>query len=241
MFYKIFYGFLIICAVAGCSKNDPDTPSLTYINVINAAPQYDSLLVLAIDSISKYPLPYTVATGYLNLSPGIKKMEVKDSASNIIYLSRPFENFETNMASTFFVYDTVSTSNQTLKLVRLHDDLALPENGFFKLRIINLLPAATSVDVTFIKENSTDSILYTGLPHIANVFSLPAIEGFTILPIAAYRINVRTAGSQNTLATLSVTPANLAGVAAIKGINTFYITGGAQGKPVSVGRFRHYP
>ncbi len=236
-------GILIICVMLlGCKKEDLLTKETGFISVINAVP--GAPLAVFIDTAFQVRIPYRAASRNLQLIPGPHIISITDSVRLKTYLALSSIDFAKDETSTLIVYDTLHPVDSTVKAIRLTDDLTLAPPGFVKVRFIHAAPQLAPVDVTFLRTGVTtvDSLTFSMQTFIGNSPNIPALSAFNTIPIGAYTLKVKAAGTQDTVMnTLKLSVSNLAGVAGISGITTFYLTGNAQGQPLEINRFRHYP
>ncbi len=215
---------------------------------INASPGVSGTagqpgLNLFIDTILQTSsiIGYRSASGYLTTSPGNRNLQIRSSLNNkTVYVDLPSQTITGNKASTYIIYDTLSAANPSLKTLRLDDDLtfAKADSGSIKFRFLNLAVNSGPLDITFLRTSATpmDSVTITNQNYIgANPSSATFSPFKNKLPVGAYTIKVKAAGTQNVLTSTTIT------LAPFGSIQTFYTTGTAAGAALSIGAFRHYP
>jgi Domain of unknown function (DUF4397) len=241
---KITGLLFIIGALSGCGKEIVYSNDFSTAAFINASPGSPSMLVY-VDSINQTSsaIAYRGNSGYLSLRPGSRNTEVRSSIDLVTkFVSAPTENFTTNSASTYIIYDTQTVANKTLKTIRLTDNLSLPAPGTMKYRFLNLAVKSTPLDVTFVRTIPHDSITITNQAYIGaspNVATLSLFSNTRGLNTVD-TIRLKTAGTPNVQATAILTLGTPSS-APYSVIYTFYATGTAAGQPLSFGAFRHYP
>jgi len=237
---------LIAAAVAGCGKTITYSNDYSAATVINASPSSPIFNVI-VDNINQTgaSLVYKGSSGYLNLRPGARNIifQSNNPVLPVNYVSLPAENFVTNTASTFVVYDTLLTPTGTLRSIRLSDTLNVPPSGYISIRYIPVAPKAVASDITFLRTTVTpnDSVTITNQNYIGpapTATTIAALSRFIQIPAGNYTIKQKAAGTQTVLASAPLTT-TVGGI--YKGIFTIYSTGTAQGQPLVLGTIRHYP
>lgn len=259
---KKILGILLVSGLAvSCGKKNTFSNDFGTVAFINASPGTPSL-TFYVDTIAQVgsAIPYRSSSGYLSVAPGTRNIEARGTLNNIVskYIQAPTETFTANTASTYIIYDTVNAGK--VRAVKLTDDLSLPAAGNLKVRFVNVAPNSNPVDVTFIRYTGTsqtpvDSVTLTNRAYIGATPSSAAIQQastFTTIPIPApmvtgtggqtgYIVRVKAAGTGNVLLASAFTTNTLASAQNLAGIVTFYVTGTAQGQPLALSSFRHYP
>lgn len=239
--------------IAGCGKTNKysnDFSAAGFINTSASSP----IINVVVDNVNQTAtaLVYKAFSGYLNLQPGTRNIMLQSNnpLAPVNYVSLPSESFITNTASTFVIYDTLLTPTGTLRTIRLSDTLAVPTNGFIKVRYIPVAPNAPVSDITFLRTTGVpvDSFTITNQSYIGSTPSAAAITAlskFIQVPAGNYIIKQKIAGTQTVIASTPV-PTNpgsfttsIGGI--YKGIFTVYSAGTAQSQPLSLGFIRHYP
>ncbi|HVG13572.1 MAG TPA: DUF4397 domain-containing protein [Chitinophagaceae bacterium] len=244
---KILFGLLITGMIAGCGKENIYSNDFSSAVFINASPGSPSVTVF-IDTIPQVAaaIAYRSNSGYRSVQPGARNLEFR-TTTNFVTTKRgggPTENFVANTASSYFLYDTLTVSNQNFRVLKLSDDLTVPAKGSAMVRFVPLAIKAPAVDVTFLRTSNTpnDSVTFTNRAYVGDAPSADALKAlslFTPIPIGTYTVKLKTAGTQNVLA--SSTSNVLTGTTGLTGIFTFYSAGTAQGQPLAISSFRHYP
>lgn len=231
-----------IAIVSGCKKEEIINVDESFVSVINASPKTN--LAIFVDTMLQVRVPFRSSIRNISFNTGSHIISFTDSAVRKTFLAMPAQEFIKDETSTNVVYDTLHPVDSTVRAIRLSDDLSLPPAGFVKVRFIHAAPLTLPVDVTFLRTSVTpvDSITFAQQIFIGNAQSASSISAFSNIPIGAYTMKVKATGTQDTIMnTLKLSISNLAGVAGISGITTFYLTGNAQGEPLRVNLFRHYP
>lgn len=230
--------------LAGCGKENEYSTDFAAVNFINASTSLTNVAPRAgagifVDTMAKVPavVAYRSASGYLGVYPGSRNIEVRSA------LLRPFttilqsanETFETNRASTFVLYDTSSASN-TVKWVRLSDDLSLPADNSIKVRFLHLARLAPAVDVTLVRTSAptADSATIFNRSFIGAAPDASALSPFIQIPQGAYTVRVKAAGTQNVVLSASLSALNVK-----NGIFTLYAAGTTEGQALTANVFRH--
>jgi hypothetical protein len=244
---KTLIGLLIIGIVASCGKENIYSNDFSSVAFINASPGSPAVTVF-VDTIPQVTaaIAYRSNSGYRSVQPGARNLEFR-TTTNFVTTKRgggPTENFVANTASSYFLYDTLTASNQNFRVLRLTDDLTVPAKGFAMVRFVPLAIKAPAVDVTFLRTSSTpnDSVTFMNKAYVGDAPSADAIKTlsmFTPIPLGTYTVKLKTAGTQTVLATLASNV--LSGTTGLTGIFTFYSAGTAQGQPLAISSFRHYP
>lgn len=239
---KFFYILMVVVIGLGCEKEEHMADEVSFVSVVNAAP--DPTIALYIDSLFHLRISYRASTRNIQLSPGSHILSLRDSARTKTFLALPPYEFANGETSTIVVYDSLHPVDSTVKAIRLSDDLTLAPPGFVKVRFIHAALRTGPVDVTFLRTSVTpfDSLTFPQQRYIGSAPNFAALSAFNSIPMGAYTLKIKAAGTQDTIMnTLKLSVSNLAGVAGISGITTFYLTGGVQMYPLEVGLFRHYP
>lgn len=242
---------------AGCGKVEHysnDYGSAIFLNAVPFTPPAAGSVAVSMRVYEQDTIPrsasniaYRGTSGYLAFAPGTRSVDMRSSFDfTTKFVEARDQVFEFNKASTFVAYDTVNDASGRAKMVRLNDTLTVPDNNFVKLRFLHLAVNAPAVDVTLVRTSATpnDSITffnrsYIGDPTADDVLSLST---FTTIPLGTYSVRMKAAGTQTLVfPATTLTTANLAGTAAMKGICTLFAAGTAKTLPLSLGILRHYP
>jgi hypothetical protein len=232
------------------------------VAVINAAPSATGAAtntsgLVFVDNISQTgsAVAYRSSSGYMSVRPGARNFRyMATTADSARFAEFNGANFEAGKSYTYVFYDTIPAaqtgSARRLKSLRLTDDLSLSgkANNSAFVRVLNLASQAPALDVTFLRTNvaTADSVTVTNINYVGNnptQTQLDQLSRFnTILPLGfagTYTIRVKLAGTQ----TLAIAPTTVALTTQTisQSFVTVYITGGAQGQPLTVNVFRHYP
>jgi hypothetical protein len=246
---KILFICLTTAILASCGKEitySSDYSSAAFINastsVTGVAPRPG--VIVYIDTLAKTSsfVAYRGTSGYLGITPGARKIELRPNNnlfSNLFVDAAA--GFETNKASTYVIYDTLSATNTALKTIRLTDDLSLPSDGTIKVRFLHLANNAPAVDVTLVRTSATplDSVTLTNQSYVGpnGAAAASTLSTFTAIPRGTYSVRVKLAGTQ----TIALTPVTLTTLSTINGIFTLYAAGTTGGQPLTANVFRHYP
>lgn len=234
--------FAVALFFAGCKKDLTSENEEAFVSFINAVPSVP--LSIYVDTVFAFRIPPGTFTRNLPVTVGQHVVSIRDSGRIKTLLTILSQEFTRNTSSTIVVYDTLNPVDSTVKAIRLSDDLNLAPNGFVKIRFLHAAPRTNPVDVTFLRTSVSppDSITFSSRTYIGSALNVQALSAFNDLPIGNYTLKIKSAGTQDTiLNTIKLSVSNLAGSAGISGISTFYLTGGAQNRPLQVGLFRHYP
>jgi hypothetical protein len=230
--------------VISCSKTTDRSNPYGGANFINAAPGITDTgskpgILVFIDTVqqTQNPVPYLGTTGYLLAMPGSRNIQLRSSFDSLTkFFEAPNETFEKDKGHTYLVYDTLNAVSQTLKVVKLADDLTPPQLGFLNFRFINAAVNSSPLDVCFVREDPRDSLVLANQSYIGPTPNGAALSSFTgKLPLGIYTIKLKAAGTQNVLDTLRIS------LSPYSSIYTFLAAGTAAGLPLSIGAFKHYP
>jgi hypothetical protein len=246
---KIISIVLLAVVIVSCGKENQysnDFAAVAFVNASPAAPVAG--FTVFVDTIAQgATIAYRSTTGsgtgsvYLSVRPGTRNIELRNVVNfqTVKYMEMPETTFETNTASTFFIYDTLSAANQKLKALRLSDDLSLPATGSVKVRFVPLAVNAAPMDVTFLRTSVTpnDSITLTNRSYVGANPNVSTLSAFTTIPLGTYTIKLKPTGTQTVSATAAAT---LNGGTGFYGIYSVYSTGTARGLPLAVSVVNHY-
>jgi hypothetical protein len=236
----------------GCGKEiqySNDFASAAFINAsVFSTPPAGSPTInmhVFVDGLQKTSgnVVYTGSSGYLSVAPGTRRIEVRSSIDTTIkFAESASENFQTNTASTFVLYDTINSAGR-VGMLRLTDDLSLPRSGFIKVRFLHLAVTTQPMDVTFVRTSVTpnDSVTISNVSYVGQSPSGAALSTFIEIPHGAYNVRAKRAGTQTLIGSQALSVANLTGTGNITGINTIFATGTAKGQPFRIGLHRNYP
>jgi len=241
---KLIAIILTLFILMGCKKESTTLEEEAFVSFINTVPGILQPLSVIIDTNFIERITYRASLRNIQLTPGAVRVSILDSARTKTFLNLTAQEFTNNTSTTIIIYDTLKLIDSTVKAIRLSDDLTLAPSGFVKVRFIHAAPSTSRVDVTFLRTSVTpfDSLTVAMQSYIGNAPDIVALSTFQNIPLGAYTVKIKAAGTQDTLMnTTKLTVANLAGFAGISGISTMYLTGGVQNQPLQVGLFRHYP
>jgi hypothetical protein len=241
---KIFFVIATGMLIAGCGKVIEYSTNFGSATFINASTSLTGVIprpgaIVFIDTVPKITslIPYRGASGYLGIEPGARRVELRTNTtpSTSILLLSDKENFEINKANTYVLYDTISASN-SLKVLKLDDDLVIPSPGNIKVRFLHLANNAPAVDVTLLRTSVTpnDSVTINNQSYVANNSGISALSAFITIPQGTYTARVKLAGTQ----TVALS-ASLAAFNSTNGIFTVFAAGTTGGQALTANVFRH--
>jgi hypothetical protein len=235
-----------ILLLTSCGKENEFNTDFGSILVVNASPSAAittapaTTMNVYIDTLirTSAPLAYRGNTGYLAAPTGSRTIQARPSGNatvNYVNLTNQQVNF--NSASTVFIYDTTTTSSNSLRSVRLTDDLSFPASGQVKVRFLHLAVNAPAVDVTLLRTSSStpDSVTLANQSYIGATPNAASLSAFAGIPSGIYSIRVKAAGTQTVV--LQSTGVNLS---ALNGIYTLFAAGTAVGAPLTNNVIRHF-
>ena len=173
------------------------------------------------------------APAYLPLFEGTRNVKIsRDSGkTSVIDVSLLFEK---NKSYTVVAYDTLVAGK--LRVVRLNDDLTRPASGNTHVRFVHAAPNAPAVDFTLLRTApSSDSVTLTNRTYLGANPNVDAVSAFAPVPGGTYTLRVKLAGTQTLVTSVSLGATLSAGR-----IVTFYATGTAQSRPLTVLTTRHF-
>ncbi|HEX8461594.1 MAG TPA: DUF4397 domain-containing protein [Segetibacter sp.] len=237
---------LLAVLLCGCGKEIKYSNDFASVAIVNASPATPATgFIVYVDTMSQTAvLAYRSNTGYLSVKPGTRNVDFKNVINfQTVRFGQFSADFATNTASTIFVYDTATATNNTLKTLRLSDDLTLPATGMVKVRVVPLAVNQGPVDFTFLRTSAipNDSVTVANKNYVGaspNDAAIQALSAFsTTLPLGSYTIKAKVAGAQTVLASSTAT---LNGTTGFYGIYSIYLTGGSQRLPLGVSLVNHY-
>ena len=176
----------------GCSDDDDDniaTPQTQSANVkvVHASPDAPGVDLLVDDNVAGANLTFPNNTGYLSVPEGTRnvKVNVSGTSTTVIEADLPIEG---NTNYSVFAVDAVAN----LSPLVIVDDLTAPAAGTAHVRFIHLSPDAPAVDIT-----TTDGTVVFGN------YEFKQYSAFTPLPAATYDLQVRLAGTETVVLSLS--------------------------------------
>ena len=242
---RLFIAMIAGLSLTGCGKEINYTTNFASANFINASTSVTNSaprpgISIFVDTLAKSAsvIAYRGSTGYLGIEPGSRKLELRTNTTpTAVLFNAAAESFEVNKASSFIIYDTLSTTNTSLKVLRLNDDLSLPTAGNIKVRFLHLANNAPAVDLTLVRTSVTpnDSVTLTNRSYIGASPVASTLEPFATIPQGAYTLKVKLAGTQTVALTASLSSLNAA-----NGIFTLYAAGTTQGQPLTANVVRNY-
>jgi hypothetical protein len=204
---QFFWGatFLVILSGlwASCTKTGATytTSPVTYVSVMNMAPYgpttdiyLNSQLATGTGGIA----PGTYSSKYGALQPGNYTIQFKKNGSDSL-LSQIVPDkslLDTLHFYTLIMYNDV---NRAIKSTLIEDDFSSISNGYVNYRFFNLSPDAPNVDFYL---NSGTTATSTGRTPADNVTNT-AYNNFQSAPSTTFNLQVKVAGSDSVLATLS--------------------------------------
>ncbi|MEJ7609721.1 MAG: DUF4397 domain-containing protein [Ferruginibacter sp.] len=235
----------VIVTAVSCGKENPAPPKYSSVLYVNASPAIITApthSVLIDDSLltGNLVLGYISTTGYLGLLPGTHTFKVTHNLApfNTLATNGPSE-FAQNKAYTVVGYDSLTTSN-SIRTMKLNDDLTVPDVNSAKMRFWQLAPnfpstTANTIDVTFLRTSVTpnDSVTLAAKsfpgasPIIANY------ETFTTIPSGTYTVKFKQPASQTGITSTPLTVNR-------RKIYSLYLTGTAGGRGLGLGLVTHF-
>jgi hypothetical protein len=251
---KIFaIAFVSLAFLPACKKAFEQPDDWSSMAVIQASPVSTTIPTDTVDVFvdgmryNSTRITYNTNSGYLPVLAGTKNVSIRRGVNNTDaeYVSSFSHTFEKGKAYSFVVYDTTTSATAQAKVLRLRDDLTLPEAGQSKVRVLHLAPRASAVDITLLRTSVTpnDSVTISNRSYIGATANDEALSAFMAIPRGVYTAKVKTAGTQTVLLTSTATllTATATGASVSEGrIVTLYLTGTAKGRPLAMGAFRHY-
>lgn len=257
---KIFGLAMVTVVIATSCKEEVIQPAnLSSFAVIHASPvaaaaPTDTIHVFVENGRYTSPTGITYLTTsagpYLPIEAGTHTINIrrKGDVASDLYVT-PF-TFDFAGAGTgtysFFVYDTTTSATGQAKVLKLKDDLTLPQTtptAQSKFRFLHLAPNQPAVDVTYLRTSVTpnDSITVTNKTYIGATPDENALAAFMNVPKGTYTVKIKTAGTQTVLTSLVLTAAQSNGTDVTQGpIYTFFISGTAKGRPLALRSLKHY-
>jgi Domain of unknown function (DUF4397) len=242
---RLFIAMIAGLSLTGCGKENNYTTNFASATFINASPSVNNAaprpgINIFVDTLAKSAsvIAYRSSTGYLGIEPGSRKLELRTNTTpTAVLFNAAAESFEANKASSFIIYDTLSATNTSLKVLRLNDDLSLPTAGNIKVRFLHLANNAPAVDLTLVRTSVTpnDSVTLTNRSYIGASPVASTLEPFASIPQGAYTLKVKLAGTQTVALTAALSSLNAA-----NGIFTLYAAGTTQGQALTANVVRHY-
>lgn len=241
---------LVSTVFTSCDKDLEKPADWSSFAVIHASPVPSSsptdTLHAYVDT-SRYSgsnILYTGSSGYLPVLAGNRNINIrrKPTFDGALYAPTFSHNFEKGKAYSFFVYDTTNSPTAQAKVLRLNDDLSLPAANMAKVRFLHLAVNEGPVDITFVRTSTTpnDSVTIANVPYVGATPNTTALSAFTSIPRGTYTVKVKTAGTQ-TVRSTSTGVLITTGASVNEGrILSLFLTGGAKGRPLTIGNFRHY-
>jgi hypothetical protein len=178
--------------IVGCSDDDddnPSTPSLQKANVkvVHASPDAPGVDLLVDDNVAGANLTFPNNTGYLSVPEGTRnvKVNVSGTSTTVIEADLPIEG---NTNYSVFAVDAVAK----LSPLVIVDDLSAPAAGTAHVRFIHLSPDAPAVDIT----TTAGTVVFGN-------YEFKQYSAFTPLPAATYDLQVRLAGTETVVLSLS--------------------------------------
>lgn len=256
---KKIFGFALtsIVIATSCKEKFEQPGAFSSFAVIQASPTAttppsDTLNAFVEDA--KYTSSGIVYLGtsfgpYLPVASGNHTINIRrgaDAASSL-YVSPFTQDFAPGSIYSFFIYDTTASATGQAKVLKLRDTLTLPATtpvAQSKFRFLHLAPNQAPVDVTFLRTSVTpnDSVTFSGRAYAGATPNETTLAAFTSVPKGAYTIKIKNAGTQTVVTSASITTtAAINGADITQGpIYTFFITGTAKGRALTLRSFKHY-
>ncbi len=242
---SLLLSLTVIVTALSCGKENAPSPKYSSVLYVNASPAIitaptHSLLVDDSLLSGSLVIGYISTTGYLGLLPGTHTFKVRHDIApfNIIATNGPNEYVE-NKAYTVVGYDSLSTSN-TIRTMRLNDDLGVPDVNSAKMRFWQLAPnfpsiTANTIDVTFLRTSvvPNDSITMSNKSFPGATPILANFETFTTIPSGSYTVKFKQPATQIVLTSTPLTVNR-------RKIYSLYLTGTAGTRPLGLGLVTHF-
>lgn len=256
---KKIFGFALatIVVAASCKEEFEQPKNYSSFTVVHASPvsataPTDTLHVFVEDGLYTSPsgiLYLGTSSGpYLPVLSGSHTINIrrKAVASSDLYVAPFTQDFTAAGIYSFFVYDSTTTATGQAKVLKLKDDLTLPQTtpvAESKFRFLHLAPNQPAVDVTYLRTSVTpnDSITVTNKSYVGAAPDEAALAAFMRAPKGVYTVKVKTAGTQTVLTSLTLSAAQANGTDVTQGpIYSFFISGTAKGRPLALRLLKHY-
>ena len=248
---KIKYCIGIICfgLLASCGKENVfsnDFGTVQFVNASSSTPTGGINVFVDTMRQTASGLAYRGTSGYLSVRPGDRNIQLKSNNTASTQFFQSTESFPTNQAYTYFIYDTLATGSNNLKVLRLRDTLTVPPIGSLRVRFVNLALNSGPVDITFLRTGVTpaDSVTVSSVNYVGanpTTSDLSMLSGFRTIPLGAYTVKIKNAGTQTVRASANFSLSQLSGTGNQTGIVTIYAAGTTQGQPLTLNLIRHYP
>jgi hypothetical protein len=178
--------------IVGCSDDDNDNPIVpalekANVKVVHASPDAPGVDLLVDNSVAGSNLTFPNNTGYLEVEAGTRniKVNVAGTSTTVIEADLPISP---NLVYSVFAVDEVAK----LSPLVIVDNLTAPAAGNAHIRFMHLSPDAPAVDIT-----TTDGTVVFGN------YEFKGYSDFTPLPAGTYDLQVRLAGTDTVVLSLS--------------------------------------
>lgn len=122
---------------------------------------------------------------FIGVNPGSVSVALRATAATANYASRTV-NVEKNTATSFFAYDTL-TSTGTARLLVLKTDMTAPAAGTSNVRLLHLSPNAGNVNITLARTANQFSLAVADTVRLTNVPYIGASTNPDETALSAYR------------------------------------------------------
>lgn len=194
----------ILCTAlffVSCSKENEETKA--NLMIVNASPNGGSIDASVNNSVMASGIVYPNNSGYKTVASGTSNIRITATGSSNEILNGSV-NMEAGSHYSFYVVDSAHKRQATF----LRDDLSAPAAGKAKVRILHLSPNSPAVDINI--TGSGSSAINLTNRTFNDVKTNANAAAFTEVDAAGLNVQVRAAGTTNTLATVPV-PALTAG------------------------------
>jgi hypothetical protein len=198
IYLLLLFGSLA-AALTGCAKtgmySTNTATAVSYLTVMNLAPYGDSADIYL--GGTKYPgTPYPVgvySTAYFKVASGSYDVQFKTPTSDSLLASIPSSAFDSLGLYTLILYN--DSTNSVVKAAKIKDNLSnvRPDSAYF--RFFNMSPDMPAVDLYI--NNTKVQANRTPADNILNSL----FNNFQSFPNGYYTIEVRQAGTNNTVGT----------------------------------------
>jgi hypothetical protein len=155
-----------------------------HLTVINGAASTSAINIYSTgNKLNTVPLVYGNTTGYKNITSGIRDIQVKANASNMLLATNTL-HLVRDSSYTLFVLE----ANRTTATVVTQDDLSAPSFGNAKVKFANMSSGLSSADFSI-----------SNGPDLASSISFGTIGSYSELKAGTYNLVLRVHGSTTTL------------------------------------------
>jgi hypothetical protein len=184
-----FAALLALTACDPISANSPEPVAPTgQLRVLHASPDAPNVDVYVDGARVLSDVPYKVASGYLEVPAGARRIEVKAAGTSTTVI-----DVSPTLAANA-IYTAIATGLVAdIAPLLLTDDLAAPGSGNVKVRVVHGAPSAPEVDV-YVTAPGAD--LGTATPVLTDV-PFEAASPYLEVPAGTYQVRVTVANTTN--------------------------------------------